>query len=187
MVERVNGKRKIDIALSTLEKILPLIPENTYVGLRVYGHRGGLTYFDSCKASSLVAPISLNNSLNIQNKLNELSPQGSTPITYSLKQAIKYDFGYFTGRKRIILLSDGGENCDESPCQYALELIKERNDFRIDVIALDVNDKDANNQLKCVALATSGKFYKANTSAELFKSFSDSLNIKKEVQGVILP
>ena len=68
-----------------------------------------------------------------------------------------------------------------------LDLIKQRNDFRIDVIALNVNDKDANNQLKCVALATSGKFYSANTSAELLNSFYDSLNIKTEVQGVILP
>ena len=187
MVERINGERKIDIAIRTLEKILPSIPKNTYVGLRVYGHRGGMTYFDSCRASSLVTPIAIDNSISIKNKLNNLSPQGSTPITYSLKQAVKNDFGYFTGKKRIILLSDGGENCDESPCSYVLDLIKQRNDFRIDVIALNVNDKDANNQLKCVALATSGKFYSANTSAELLNSFYDSLNIKTEVQGVILP
>ena len=187
MEEKIEGKRKIDIALESLEKILPLIPPDIYVGMRVYGHKSGMTYFDSCKASSLVAPVDLNNVSAIQDSLSRLTPQGATPIAFSLKQAVSNDFGYFTGKKRIILLTDGGENCDESPCEYALRLIRERNDFKIDVIAMDINDKDAYNQLKCVALATSGKFYCANTSAELLNSFQDSLNIKKEVQGMIIP
>ena len=187
MVEKINGERKIDIAISTLEKILRELPKDIYVGFRAYGHRSGMTYFDSCKASSLIAPPETANNNVIQAALYKLSPQGSTPITYSLKQSVKKDFGTFIGKKRIILLSDGGENCDESPCTYALELIKQRNDIRIDVIALDVNDKEAFNQLKCVALATSGKFYSANTAAELLDSFQDSLSIKKEVQGMIIP
>ena len=187
MIEKINGKKKIDIAISTLEKILPQLPKDTYVGLRVYGHKSGMTYFDSCKASSLVTPIALNNNLNIHSSLYKLQPQGATPITYSLKKCVQNDFGYFTGQKRIILLTDGGENCDENPCDYAINLIKTRNDFKIDVIALDLNDKNALNQLKCVALATSGKFYSANTAAELLNSFEDSLNIKKEVQGKIIP
>ena len=187
MIEKIDGKRKIDIAVSTLEKILPQISNDVYVGFRAYGHKSGLTYYDSCKASSLLAPPALNNLAKVHSSLYKLKPEGATPITYSLKQAVNNDFGYFVGKKRIILLTDGGENCDESPCTYALELIKQRNDFRIDVIALDINDKDAYNQLKCVALATSGKFYSANTAAELLNSFQDSLNIKKEVQGMIIP
>lgn len=186
MTEKIDGKRKIDIAISTLEKILPQLPKDVYVGFRAYGHRSGMTYFDSCKASSLINPPSLNNSRVIQSSMYRLSPQGSTPITYSLKQSVRKDFGTFIGKKRIILLSDGGENCDESPCDYILELVKQRDDFRIDVIAFDINDKEAHNQLKCVALATSGKFYSANTAAELLDSFQDSLNIEKEVQGMII-
>ena len=64
--------------------------------------------------------------------------------------------------------------------------MKYRDDIRIDVIALAIGDQDANNQLKCVALVTSGKFYNANTAAELKNSLQDSLNLEKEVQGVIL-
>lgn len=187
MVEKINGEKKIDIAISTLEKILRQIPRDAYVGFRAYGYRGGITYLDSCRASSLITPISQNGSHIIQGAMYKLSPRGSTPITYSLKQAVNKDFKDFAGKKRIILLSDGGENCDESPCTYALELIKQRSDFRIDVIALDVNDKEAVNQLKCAALATSGRFYSVNTAAELLDSFQDSLNIKKDVQGMILP
>lgn len=187
MIGKINGERKIDIAISTLEKILRQIPKDIYVGFRVYGHRSGMTYFDSCRASTLITPPSQNNGVNIQASMYKLSPKGATPITYSLKQAVKKDFGYFYGPKRIILLTDGGENCDESPCDFALKLIQERNDFRIDVIALDVNDREALDQLKCTALATSGKFYSANTSLELLNSFQDTLNFEKDVQGLILP
>ena len=64
--------------------------------------------------------------------------------------------------------------------------MKYRDDIRIDVIALAIGDNDSNNQLKCVALVTSGKFYNANNAAELKNSLQDSLNLQKEVQGVIL-
>ena len=187
MTEKIDGKPKIDIALSTIEKILPFIPKNTYVGFRAYGHRGGITYYDSCRASSLITPLKTNNSSAIIGSMYKLSAVGSTPITYSLKQTISKDFAGVNGKKRIILLTDGGENCDESPCAFVLELIKTRKDIEIDVIALTVYDAKANEQLKCTALATSGKFYSANTAIELLNSFQDSLNIKKEVQGTIIP
>ena len=96
------------------------------------------------------------------------------------------DFGDFAGKKRIILLSDGGENCDESPCDYAMELIKTRDDISIDVIAFNITDPEANNQLKCAALATYGKFYTANTAAQLMNSLSKSLNVQTEVEGKII-
>lgn len=186
MNETLGAKRKIDIALDTLGSVLPRINPNTSTGLRVYGHRNGFTAYQSCTASELVTPISQNNTSNIQNELASLSATGWTPITYSLKQAVNSDFVGINGPKRIVLLSDGGENCDESPCDYAIDLMKYRDDIKIDVIALAISDEDANNQLKCVALTTSGKFYTANTSAELSNSLMDLLNMEKDVQGVIL-
>lgn len=186
MNERLGHRTKLDIALSTMKEILQQIPQNTAVGLRVYGHRTGFTPRQSCTASQLVSPIQTNNAMNIYSKLNSLNAVGWTPITYSLKQAAFTDFSDTISKKRIILISDGGENCDESPCDFIIELMKYREDIRIDVIALAIGDKDANNQLKCVALVTSGKFYNANTAAELKNSLQDSLNLQKEVQGVIL-
>ena len=187
MTEKIHGERKIDMAISTLEKILKQIPRDIYVGFRSYGHRAGITYFDSCKASKQIAPVLQNNTHVIQASMYQLSPHGATPITFSLKRAVERDFAGYIGPKRIILLTDGGENCDESPCDFALKLIKERSDFRIDVIALDLYDKEAINQLKCTALATNGKFYSANTAAELLNSFQDTFSVEKDVQGVVIP
>lgn len=187
MNERLGNSTKLDIALKTMKDILQMIPSQTSVGLRVYGHRTGFTPKQSCTASQLVSPIQTNNSVNIYTRLNSINAVGWTPITYSLKQAAFFDFAAnTTSKKRIILISDGGENCDESPCDFIIELMKQRDDIRIDVIALAIGDQDANNQLKCVALVTSGKFYNANTAAELKNSLQDSLNLQKEVQGVIL-
>ena len=67
-----------------------------------------------------------------------------------------------------------------------MELLQFRDDINIDVIALAVGDQDANNQLKCVALVTSGKFYNANTAADLKNSLEDSLRLQKEVQAEII-
>lgn len=186
MTEKINDVKKIDMVLDTVTELLPTIPKNKRIGLRVYGHRSGIFAIQACKASSLVVPITKNSAPSIRNALFSLSPSGWTPITYSLKQAVANDFGDFTGKKRIILLSDGGENCDESPCDYAMELIKTRDDISIDVIAFNITDREANNQLKCAALATYGKFYTANTAAQLLNSLSKSLNAQKDVQGVII-
>ncbi len=187
MTEKLHGTKKINMVLDTMQILLPQLSPNKRVGLRVYGHKGGyLVPGLACKASSLIVPMTKNSTAAIQSALFALQPTGWTPITYSLKQAVNSDFAGVTGKKRIILLTDGGENCDESPCDYVMELQKTRQDIFIDVIAFNIYDQEANNQLKCTALVTSGKFYSANTAAELMKSLSNSLNISKEVQGVIV-
>lgn len=186
MNERLGGSSKLKIALNTMKDALSQIPPRTYVGMRVYGHKTGFTPKQSCRASDLISPISQNNSTNIYSKLSSLDAVGWTPITYSLRQAIFFDFKPDIVKKRIILISDGGENCDESPCDFIIEMMKSRDDIKIDVIALAIGDDDANNQLKCVALVTSGKFYNANTAAELKDSLHDSLNLQKDVQGIII-
>jgi len=187
MTEHLHGTKKINMVLDTMQELLPQIPKNQRVGLRVYGHKGnGFLPTAACRASSLIVPMTKNNSAEIQSALFALKPTGWTPITYSLKQAVDIDFAGINGKKRIILLSDGGENCDESPCDYIMELTKTRQDIIIDVIAFNIYDQEANNQLKCTALVTSGKFYSANTAAELLQSLQNSLNVEKEVQGIII-
>lgn len=186
MEESLEGSTKFDLMINTMREILPKINPNTWVGLRVYGHRMGFTPMEACRASSLVSPISTHNTTNIENALSKTKPRGMTPITYSLKQAIKYDFMGFYGKKHIILLTDGGENCDESPCTFVMNLIKIRKDVSIDVIAFNISDSDDLEQLECTALVTSGKFYNAQTSAELINSFNNSLEGVKNVEAKII-
>ena len=185
MNETINGKTKVEMARETLAELVPKIPANIRVGLRVYGHRAGFTYLQGCQASTLAVPLGHNNFQTILGSLYATQATGWTPITYSLKQAINNDFVGVKGKKHIILLTDGGENCDESPCTYVINLMKTRDDFKIDVIAFDVHDIEANNQLKCTALMTSGKFMSAYSQEDLSNSLFESVGIDKEVRGTI--
>lgn len=186
MTESLDGERKIDLMLKTMKEILPKIKPNTSVGLRIYGHRMGLTPVEACRASTLVTPIMTNSAPYIAKALQKAKPRGMTPITFSLKQAIRYDFMGFSGKKHIILLTDGGENCDESPCKFVMELIKIRRDINIDVIAFNIKDSDDLEQLQCTALVTSGKFYNPQTAAELIESFNNSIGGIKNVEAQII-
>lgn len=188
MTESLDGSTKLNHMVETMKQILPKINPDTWVGLRIYGHRMGFTPMEACRASTLVSPILKNNASYVEQSLLKAKPRGMTPITYSLKQAIKYDFMGFSGKKHIILLTDGGENCDESPCTFVMNLIKIRRDVSIDVIAFNVNDSEDLQQLECTALVTSGKFYNPRTAAELLNSFNNSIEAAKNVEAkIVLP
>ena len=158
MNETLERDSKYNLMIKTMKEILPKINPQAQIGLRIYGHRMGFTPIEACRATTLTVPITSNNAENIEHSLSKHKPRGMTPITFSLKQAIRYDFAGFEGKKHIILLTDGGENCDESPCKFVMELIKIRRDIQIDVIAFNIKDREDLEQLQCTALVTSGKF-----------------------------
>lgn len=182
----LEHQTKVNQVKELMSGILPQISNDTKVGLRVYGHTCNIVAFNACRSSELVVPLGFNNSNKIAFELNKLRPRGMTPITYSLKQAVKKDLDGLEGIKHIILLTDGGENCDESPCDYAIELVKKRRDIKIDVIAYDVDDDDDLAQLKCTADVTGGYFSEPNTKAELFRSMENMITPHKKVEAVIL-
>lgn len=185
MNEMLIDKTKYQLLLNSIKSILPQISNNK-IGVRVYGHRWGLTPIDACKASNLIVPIEHDNAYYITDSLKKFHPKGMTPITYSLKQAVQNDFRQDDKEKHIVLITDGGENCDESPCKYAMELIKYRKDIKIDVIALNLDNEDDLDQLRCTAVVTGGKLYSANTQAELIQNLNDAFNRRKRVNAKLL-
>ena len=186
MTEYIEHQTKVNQVKELMNQILPQISDDTKIGLRVYGHTCNIVAYNACRSSELIVPIGYNNSAVISSELQKLRPRGMTPITYSLKQAVKKDFQNMNGPKHIILLTDGGENCDESPCDYAIELIKKRRDIKIDVLAFNVPDSDDLAQLKCTADVTGGHFSEAETKAELLRSMEDLILPHKKVEAVIV-
>ena len=185
MSEYLEHKTKVNQVKDMMNYILPQISPETKVGLRVYGHTCNLIAYNACRSSELIVPLNVNNNNTISNALVKLRPRGMTPITYSLKQAVKKDLEGFQGVKHIILLTDGGENCDESPCDYAISLVKQRKDIKIDVIAFSVYDDDDLAQLKCTADVTGGNFVETDTRAGLFRSMEEMILPHKDVEAVI--
>ena len=185
MGEFLEHKTKVSQIKEMMKTILPQITPETEVGVRVYGHTCNIFAYNACKSSELLVPLGLNNSLKINSAISKLRPKGMTPITYSLKQGVNKDLKGLDGVKHIILLTDGGENCDESPCDYAIELMKERRDIKIDVIAFNVHDSNDLDQLKCVADVTSAKFIKADTKSQLIQSMQELILPHKQVQALL--
>ena len=185
MGEYLEHKTKVNLVNDMMNYILPQISPSTKVGLRVYGHTCNLIAYNACRSSELIVPLAFSNSASILSGMSKLRPRGMTPITYSLKQAVKKDLSGYDGIKHIILLTDGGENCDESPCDYSIELVKTRRDIKIDVIAFNVHDDDDLAQLKCTADVTGGMFSEVETKADLFRTMENMILPHKNVEAVI--
>ena len=185
MGEYLEHRTKVNLVKNMMKYVLPQISTDTKVGLRVYGHTCNIFAYNACRSSELLVPLAENNSTRINSAISKLRPRGMTPITYSLKQGVNKDLKGLDGTKHIILLTDGGENCDESPCDYAIELVKERKDIKIDVIAFNVRDSVDLDQLKCVAHVTSGNFVEANTNAQLVRSMEELILPHKQVEALL--
>ena len=187
MNEVLTEKTKYEMLLESMRLILSGMKGGNKIGVRLYGQRWGLTPMDACRATALIVPVGINSYESVSEKLSKYKPRGMTPITYSLKQAVKKDFKSDTEtNKHIILITDGGENCDESPCNYAMELVKTRKDIKIDVIAFNIDNYADLDQLECVAKVTKGKLYNADTKAELVRSINSAFKTKKSVDAKIL-
>lgn len=185
MGEYLEHKTKVNLVKEMMKKILPEISPETQLGIRVYGHTCNIFAYNACRSSELLVPLEKNSSTKINTAISKLRPRGMTPITYSLKQGVNKDLKGLNGVKHIILLTDGGENCDESPCEYAIELMKERRDIKIDVVAFNVHDSSDLDQLKCVADVTSAKFVQADTNAQLINSMQDLILPHKQVEALL--
>lgn len=185
MGEYLEHKTKVNQVKEMMNYVLPQISPETKVGMRVYGHTCNLIAYNACRSSELIVPLGFANSSSILSEMSRLRPRGMTPITYSLKQAVNKDLSGYDGVKHIILLTDGGENCDESPCDYSIELVKSRRDIKIDVIAFNVHDEDDLAQLKCTADVTGGRFTEADTKAQLFRSMEEMILPHKSVEAMI--
>lgn len=198
MNERVGGRTKLDAAKQVILETVRNMPPNIQVGLRVYGHRIGrsgvavsgpfgtfMTGGAECRQTQLMVAPSPNNRATIASQLVNIDAVGKTPITYSLRESINNDFRGAPGRKTIVLVSDGRETCSYNPCDLALDAVRHGVDVKINTIGFATRDRIADDQLKCVALSTKGKFYSANTAAELAKSLNDSVQVETNVQAKI--
>lgn len=111
----------------------------------------------SCSATTQIASVAPHSASALINGMNSVQIGGSTPLTLALEQAVTSDFGTISKSqpKKIILITDGGENCGGDPCAFAKALVAQRKDITIDVVLVSSNSKE----LVCLAQTTGGKFY----------------------------
>lgn len=96
--------------------------------------------------------------------VDSFTAKGETPIAYSMGKAVD-DLGS-SGKRVLVLISDGEETCADDPCPVAKKLADRGVDLQFNAIGLDVGAK-ARKQLRCIADAGDGSYYDANQSGEL--------------------
>jgi Ca-activated chloride channel homolog len=143
-----DGGTRIAAAQQALGAVIDDLPARNRVGMRVFGATVPSGGDGSCSDSQLLVPIGTGNHDALRDAVDRYQPFGETPIGYALQQAAG-DLGD-TGRRGILLVSDGLATCSPDPCSVAADLTQEDPDLRIDVIGFDV-DAAARQQLQCVA------------------------------------
>lgn len=190
MLEPFGSTQKYIAAINAAKNQLSKIDSQKQVGLRIIGitiDSAIMSFFINpdymCKATKLVVPISAYNIENINKNLDTIFPMGITPLTYTLKTAVDYDFDINAYPKHIILITDGAESCDADPCSYIKNIMLKRNDIKIDVIAITVNQNDYN-LLKCLTENTGGRIITVNDDSEFDNAFSSVMNNKPSLNNI---
>lgn len=127
----------------------------------------------SCSATSTIVPVMPYDAQKLIAGMNSVSIGGSTPLTLGLEQAVTFDFaGLPTSyKKKIILITDGGENCGGDPCAFARALVAKRNDIIIDVVLVSADSTE----LKCLADYTHGTFYNTDDISSFVNVLQESI------------
>lgn len=161
-----TGGTKMAAAKTALTNVVKALPDDAQVGLRVYGATvdGGKPTPKACADTQLAQPIGRVDRTALIKKINSFAGRGETPISYALEQALK-DVGT-SGKRNIILVSDGEESCVPDPCPVVKKLISSGVDLHIDTVGFAVNSS-ARNQLSCLAEAGNGTYYDAANAVEL--------------------
>jgi Ca-activated chloride channel homolog len=168
---------KMLMAKNVLEQVLSKIDSSIPVGLRVYGSNNYNDPVIACQDSTLLVPPGVGNRSQMVNRLREVKPTGFTPISYSLKRAVEDLDNVNASIKSIFLISDGLETCAYDPCLVAQSFKSRGIKVQINVVGFNVNnDFQAKTQLECIAKSTEGKFYTAETSAQLSEGLLDGIN-----------
>ena len=168
MVDPWNNTNKWEVAKKLVVKTIDSIQKaepDVQIGLRIFGHQSPRVAHN-CEDSKLEVPISKNSAATIKAKLNTITPQGYTPIAYSLFLAAG-DFISTEGTNSIILITDGIENCEGDPCASTDILKEKRITLKPFVIGLGLKEDDKKN-FECV-----GSYYDAGNE----KAFSNAMSI----------
>ncbi len=189
MKEKLEGNmQKMDAAKMVLQQALARVPSDVNLGLRVFGQGYTGDPFMDCKQSGLLVPLGQGNRRSIIERVRQVHPYGLTPLEYALRQAAENDLTGLPGPKTLILISDGADTCGGNPCEFIKQLPRMGIKLKVDIVGLSLKNRPddvmARHQLNCITETSGGKYYDANTAAQLIESISASVN--KAISGRVI-
>ena len=163
MYGRWQSDTKFNIATRLFSALLDSLRNlpDLELALRVYGHQKPFPPQD-CSDSKLEVPFAKDNTARIKHVLKTISPNGTTPIAYSLSLAAKDFPACDHCRNVIILITDGLEECGGDPCAVSAELQQKGIALKPFIVGIGKNFKD---QFDCV-----GTYFDASNEKEFSKA-----------------
>ena len=177
-----GGEMKIVAAKSAVSELVRKMPDGAVLSFRAYGHQSPREKHD-CQDTEFLVPFGppSKNRGQIEAKAKGLTARGYTPITQVITKGAEDFPADFQGDKVIVLVSDGKETCEGDPCAMAQALAKKGMKLVIHTVGFGV-DEAAKSQLECVARATGGRYFPAESTAELIKVLSQAVETSRSVK-----
>jgi Ca-activated chloride channel family protein len=158
----LDDRPRIAVAREVVHELLEDWDSRTLLGLTVYGHR---TKGD-CQDIETPIPVGPLDKPAFLAAVDGISPKGKTPLSESVRRAAA-ELKYTEEKATVVLVSDGEETCNLDPCKVAEELEKQGVDFTAHVIGFSLVKQVQQDQLRCLAEKTGGRFFLAEDAAGL--------------------
>ncbi len=169
------GIPRIEIARTVLVDYLDDLPRGSELGLRAYGYGG------SCDGTRLLYPIQRVDPAELIEIINEEAyADGDTPIAYTLRQ-VRDDLRRYNEPLEVLLVTDGQESCGGDPVEVASRLARDNPDIAIHVLGFDINDAEAQQNLREIPRVANGTYI----SAEDEFGFLQGLNVVARVPFLV--
>lgn len=115
-VHPATGRRKIDEAKEALRRFVENAPAELKLGLRVFGTSTPNTEpykSDGCRDTRQLIAVGKGAPGEVLKAVRSIEASGWTPLGYSLRQVLG-DFQGVDGTKRLVVITDGRERCQET-------------------------------------------------------------------------
>jgi len=177
MLQRVEGKRRIEIAKQVLaDLVTTTIPSGTPLALRVFGHKES----GSCRTDleQPLAPLAPAKTAALIGGIEAMN-LAKTPIGASL-ELVAQDLESNRGDRLIVLVTDGEETCGGDPAVSISKLRAAGVDVRVNIVGFAIDDQALKDTFRNWAQLGSGEYFDANTESELGASLVEAVRVPFE-------
>lgn len=181
-----NTKPRIDEVRWALAQVLPSATRFRRVGLVTYGPGP----YNQCNVSLDLKPTA-DAAKPIMRAVNRLIPAGKTPLTSGVEQAAEA-LDYRNKPGVIVVVTDGEETCDRSPCDLARTLHDSAAQLTVHVIGFRYKGyswtgSNSIMDLMCIADENNGLYIKADDETELVEALKKTLDCPMLSQAPLTP
>lgn len=183
MGEKIGGQTKLEVLRAATRQVIAGLPDETRVGLRLYGHWGvWLPRKENPQAERLstedprlaqdtelvvpLGPLTSEHRQRLNQWLDWTSPRGKTPLVHALVEAER-DIDHSTVvPATVVLLSDGRDNCGGQLSDLEASFAQAAQTC-VHAVGFDLEDPEDAVQLKQIAKLCGGRFFATQGATEL--------------------